>query len=68
VECELRALLESKGISTSGEIVVYGDAGIVSILRRELAEDTSVPVRAYAAGSLRNLDNDASLNEEGPPR
>jgi len=48
-DVELHALLENKGISASGEVVVYGDAGGVSIFRSRLAEHTSVPVRTYAA-------------------
>jgi len=39
-DVELHALLENKGISASGEVVVYGDAGGVSILRSRRAEHT----------------------------
>ena len=62
-DVELHALLENKGISASGEVVVYGDAGGVSIFRSRLAEHTSVPVRTYAAG-WAEWGADASLPVE----
>jgi hypothetical protein len=37
------------------------DAGVVSILRRELAEHTSVPVASTRRVHYRNLDNTVRL-------
>ena len=49
-DAELLALLESKGIVSSDEVVVYGDPEAVSLFRSRAAEHTSTPVRTYAAG------------------
>jgi 3-mercaptopyruvate sulfurtransferase SseA len=62
-DAALPSLLETKGISTSNDVVVYGDADAVSIFDRRLAEHTSVPVRAYAAG-WREWSAQASLPVE----
>lgn len=49
-DAELRVLLESKGISSSSEVVVYGGRDAASLFRSRIAEHTSVRVRVYDAG------------------
>ncbi|HZQ15588.1 MAG TPA: rhodanese-like domain-containing protein [Gaiellaceae bacterium] len=49
-DAELRVLLQSKGISTSGEVVVYGGRDAAALFRSRVAEHTRVPVRVYDAG------------------
>jgi thiosulfate/3-mercaptopyruvate sulfurtransferase len=49
-DAELRSLLRSKGISSSDEVIVYGDPDGVSLFRSRIAEHTAVPVRTYDAG------------------
>src|SRR5581483_11222444 len=49
-DAELRVLLQSKGIGSSGEVVVYGGRDAASLFHSRIAEHTTVPVRVYDAG------------------
>jgi thiosulfate/3-mercaptopyruvate sulfurtransferase len=51
-DAELRVLLETKGIATSSEVVVYGDSAGDSLFRSRIAEHLQVHVRTYEAGWL----------------
>ena len=62
-EAELHSLLETKGISTSNEVVVYGDAAGGSTFRRRLAGHTAATLRRYAGG-WSEWSADASLPVE----
>jgi len=62
-DAELHALLERKGIASSGEVAVYGPPEGVSIFRSRVAEHTSVPVRVYEPG-WNEWSADASLPVE----
>jgi 3-mercaptopyruvate sulfurtransferase SseA len=49
-DAELVVALESKGIATSGEVVVYGGRDAAAIFHSRIAEHLRVRVRVYDAG------------------
>jgi molybdopterin synthase sulfurtransferase len=49
-DAELKVMLESKGIASSSEVIVYGGKDAASLFRSRIAEHLAVTVRTYDAG------------------
>ena len=62
-DAELRVLLQSKGIASSAEVVVYGGRDAASLFHSRIAEHTRVPVRVYDAGFSEWCEDPAAAVE-----
>src|SRR4051812_14895928 len=60
-ESELQELLESKGITTAAEVVIYGGAERTTLVRDRVARSIEAPLRTYSDWAEWTADDSLPL-------